>query len=87
MEGMDCALRVCGIDGYKWAWGVQGLGARPPQQHPYYKDEGMRACQMSITGLLAGLFRPPRHHDRVHINFLSSGVAMRLQLRVPYSEE
>lgn len=30
---------------------------------------------------------PPQHHDGVNINFLTSGVAMRLQLRVSYPEK
>ena len=46
---------------------------------------GMRVCELSNVSCgfvgKSSSFRPPQHHDEVNINFLTSGVIMRLQPR------
>ncbi len=48
----------------------------------------MRVCELSDVncGFAGRSFQVTQHHDFI-INFLTSEVAMRLQLRVPYPEK
>jgi len=71
---------------------VNGLGmtkVRPDGLRSSTRNKG-RGCELSNVscGSAGSSFQAtPTSHDRVDINFLTSGVTMRLQLRVLYPEK